>query len=102
MNPDANGTLSPRQAFEDNIRPADLLLRVYRLFESQTEHTDDELLRSLRTLIGASSDEDLILVYNEVFLGLVRERAHMTSATLRRASLKPAAAPVRRGRLHGP
>lgn len=87
MSPEPNGVLSPRQAFEDNIRPAELLLRVYRLFERDTEHTDDELLRSLRTLIGARSDEDLILVYNEIFLGLVRERAQMTSATLRRASL---------------
>ena len=87
MNPELNGTLSPRQAFEDNIRPADLLLRVYRLFERDTEHTDEELLRSLRTLIGADSEEELILVYNEIFLGLVRERAQMTRPTLRRASL---------------
>ena len=87
MNPETNGILSPRQAFEDNIRPAELLLRVYRLFERDTEHTDEELLRSLRTLVGAHAEEDLILVYNEIFLGLVRERAQITGATLRRASL---------------
>ena len=27
-------TLSPRQTFEDNMRPAVLLLRVYRLLDS--------------------------------------------------------------------
>ena len=31
--------LSPRQAFEDNIRPSILLLRVYRLLENDTVHT---------------------------------------------------------------
>ncbi len=87
MSPEPNGVLSPRQAFEDNIRPAELLLRVYRLFERDTDHTDEELLRSLRTLVGANAEEDLILVYNEIFLGLVRERAQITGATLRRASL---------------
>ena len=87
MRPESNASVSPRQAFEDNIRPAELLLRVYRLFERDTEHTDEELLSSLRTLVGAQAEEDLILVYNEIFLGLVRERAQMTSSTLRRASL---------------
>jgi hypothetical protein len=28
--------LSPRQIFEDNIRPAELMLRVYRLLEHDT------------------------------------------------------------------
>jgi RiboL-PSP-HEPN len=80
-------TLSPRQAFEDNIRPADLLLRVYRLLENDTLHTDTELVRSLRSLVGADSQEELVLVYNEIFLGLVREGAQMPGGTLRRPSL---------------
>ncbi len=84
---DLNSSLSPRQAFEDNVRPADLLLRVYRLLESDTVHTDTDLVRSLRALIGADSREEVMLVYNEIFLGLVRERAQMPSATLRRSSL---------------
>ncbi len=79
--------LSPRQAFEDNIRPAELLLRVYRLLESDMVHTDTDLVRSLRTLVGADSGEELMLVYNEIFLGLVRERAQVPSSTLRRSSL---------------
>ena len=40
--------LSPRQIFEDNIRPADLLLKVFRLLEHDAPNTEDALLRSLR------------------------------------------------------
>lgn len=84
---DLDSSLSPRQAFEDNVRPADLLLRVYRLLECDDVHTDTKLVHSLRELIGADSGEEVMLVYNEVFLGLVRERAQMPSTTLRRSSL---------------
>lgn len=85
--PSTNSTLSPRQAFEDNVRPAELLLRVYRLLENDAIHTDTDLVRSLRALVGADSQEELMLVYNEIFLGLVRERAQMPGGTLRPASL---------------
>jgi hypothetical protein len=79
---------SPRQIFEDNIRPAHLLLRVYRLFD-----TDDKLLSegdmvdALRKVVGTDAKEDLMLIYNEVFLGLVREKAQITHSTLKRVSL---------------
>ena len=32
--------LSPRQIFEDNIRPADLLLKVFRLLEHDAPNTE--------------------------------------------------------------
>lgn len=81
-------TLSPRQTFEDNMRPADLLLRVYRLLDSNDQIlTEGEMVTSLRKVVQASDDEELMLVYNEVFLGLVRERAQMTRSTLRQATL---------------
>lgn len=81
-------TLSPRQTFEDNMRPAELLLRVYRLLDSNDDiKTEGEMLDSLRGLIGAQRGEDLLLVYNEIFLGLVRERAQMPRSTLRQATL---------------
>ena len=79
--------LSPRQAFEDNIRPAELLLRVYRLLENDTVHTSGEMLKSLRTTIGASADEDLMMIYNEIFLGLVREKADIHSSNFKKSSL---------------
>ena len=33
--------LSPRQIFEDNIRPADLLLKVFRLLEHDALSTEE-------------------------------------------------------------
>lgn len=81
-------TLSPRQTFEDNIRPAELLLRVYRLLESRDDITDRrELLDALRSIVNAAADEDLMLIYNEIFVGLVRERAQIPRSTLRQATL---------------
>jgi len=49
--------LSPRQIFEDNIRPADLLLKVFRLLEHDALNTEEALLRSLRDLVKAEEDE---------------------------------------------
>ena len=81
-------TLSPRQTFEDNMRPAVLLLHVYRLLDSNDNIlTEGGLLDALREITQASADEDLILIYNEIFLGLVRERAQLPRSTLRRATL---------------
>jgi AcrR family transcriptional regulator len=81
-------TLSPRQTFEDNMRPAVLLLRVYRLLDSKDNiRTEGELLDALREIVQASTDEDLMLIYNELFLGLVRERAQLPRSTLRQATL---------------
>jgi len=80
--------LTPRQAFEDNMRPAHLLLRVYRLLDSNDNiQTDGELVGGLRKLTQAAQDEELLLIYNEVFLGLVREAAQMTKPNLLRRSL---------------
>ena len=79
--------ISPRQAFEDNVRPAELLLHVYRLFENDQLHTDGDLVKALRGVIGASADEQLLLIYNEIFLGLVRERAQMPPAAFKRTAL---------------
>ena len=49
--------LSPRQIFEDNIRPADLLLKVFRLLEHDALNTEEDLLRPLRQLAKAEKDE---------------------------------------------
>lgn len=79
---------SPRQTFEDNIRPAELLLRVYRLLDTNDQlQTDGQLVESLRSVVKASKDEDLLVVYNELFLGLVREGAQVPRSTLRRSTL---------------
>ena len=79
--------LSPRQIFEDNIRPAELLLKVYRLLEHDEPCTDADVVKSLRKLVNADEDEGLMVIYNEVFLGLIRERAQVPPASLRRSAL---------------
>ncbi|MFN9370295.1 MAG: hypothetical protein ACK6D3_00210 [Planctomycetaceae bacterium] len=79
--------LSPRQIFEDNIRPADLLLKVYRLLEHDAPNTEEGMLRTLRDLVQADTDEGLMVIYNEVFLGLIRERAEVPPASIKRSAL---------------
>ena len=61
--------LSPRQIFEDNIRPADLLLKVFRLLEHDALNTEEALLRSLRELVKAEADESLLVISNGIFFG---------------------------------
>ena len=79
--------LSPRQIFEDNIRPADLLLKVYRLLEHDALDTEDDLLRSLRELVRAEKDESLLVISNGIFLGLIRELAEVPPASIKRSAL---------------
>ncbi|MGH9822592.1 MAG: hypothetical protein ACREDR_05005 [Blastocatellia bacterium] len=79
--------LSPRQAFEDNMRPAELLLRVYRLLENDALQTSGAMLADLRKVVGCDDNEELLLLYNEVFLGLIRERAQIPAAALKRSAL---------------
>jgi hypothetical protein len=81
-------TLSPRQTFEDNMRPAQLLLKVYRLLDSNdTIMTEGKLVSAMRGVLQTTSDEYLLLICNELFLGLVRERAGMAPVVLRQATL---------------
>ena len=79
--------ITPRQAFEDNMRPAELLLRVYRLLENDFVHTEGEMVNALRSVVGAHGDEELMIIYNEIFLGLIRERAQIPSSALKRSAL---------------
>ena len=79
--------LSPRQIFEDNIRPAELLLKVYRLLEHDEPCQEADLLDSLRSLVHADEREGLMVIYNEIFLGLIRERAQLPQGAIRRTAL---------------
>jgi hypothetical protein len=63
--------LRPRQIFEDNIRPADLLLKVFRLLEHAL-NTEETLLVSLRELVKTEKDDSLLVISNGIFLGLIR------------------------------
>src|SRR5438132_5683938 len=79
--------LSPRQIFEDNIRPADLLLKVFRLLDHDALNTEADLQRALRDLVKADEDEGLMVIYNEIFLGLIRERAEIPPPSIKRSAL---------------
>jgi hypothetical protein len=70
------------------MRPAELLLHVYRLLDcNDSIQSEGDLLDALRKIVQAPSDEDLMLICNEIFLGLVRERAQLPRSTLRQATL---------------
>ena len=59
---------SPRQTFEDNIRPAQLLLHVYRLFDTNnTTYDYDGLAKELKGIVGAQEDEYVQIIINEIF-----------------------------------
>jgi hypothetical protein len=79
--------LTPRQIFEDNIRPADLLLKVFRLLDHDALNTEESLLRSLRELVKAEKDESLIVISNGIFLGLIRELAEVPPASIKHSAL---------------
>lgn len=79
--------LTPRQMLEDNIRPADLLLKVYRLLEHDAPTTEAELVRSLRDIVKAGEEESLLIISNGIFLGLIRELAEVPPASLKRSAL---------------
>jgi hypothetical protein len=79
---------APWQFFEDTFRPAKLLLDVYRLLENEGVRTDHEWISSLRPLVGARDEEELLLIWNGVFLGLVMEAAAVQKASLRCEVLK--------------
>ncbi len=80
-------TVRPIQVFQQNIRPAELLLQVYKLLEGEEISTEKDMIDSLRLVVGAKPDEDLMLIYNHLFVGLVRESARMTRSDLKRTTL---------------
>jgi hypothetical protein len=74
--------------FESNFRSAETLLKVYRLLETpngpQTEHA---LMQRVRDLLMANKDEELVLLINELFFGVVRENADVRHTIFKRDNL---------------
>jgi hypothetical protein len=95
--------LNPLTVFDDNLRPAQLMLQVYRLLDANdTILSSGEMVETMRGVIKASTNEELMLVYNELFLGLVRERAQMPPLCLASCDALPSVAAVSRSVLHSP
>ncbi len=77
-----------RTIFETNFRSAETLLKIHRLLASDHgPQVNHELLNDIRHLLGTTADEELILLLNDLFLGVVRERADVRVAFFRDASL---------------
>ena len=76
-----------RQIFEDNIRPADLLLKVFRLLEHDAPTPKTRLVEDRCGRWSRRKDEGLIVIYNEIFLGLIRERAEVPPASIKHSAL---------------
>jgi hypothetical protein len=82
-------TLSPIAAFDDLIRPAKLLLNLYRLLDADDRVLrEGEIVERLRTLVGANPEEELLVVHHLMATAVVRDRAGFRSGDLRRAALK--------------
>jgi len=78
----------PIESFRDAIRPAQLMVEVFVLLDSPDgPRSDDELVMKLRALIDSPVAEELLLIRNEMFIGLVREAAPLKKAQLKTASL---------------
>lgn len=79
---------TPFADFETNFRSAETLLKVYRLLDTpdgpQTQHA---LMQKVRELLMARDDEEIIVLVNELFLGIVRENADVRPAIFRPDSL---------------
>lgn len=76
------------QFFEETFRPAKLLIEVYRLLDNDGIQTEGDWIKQLRPLVGAGGSEELMLLWNGVFLGLVMEAASVRKSSLRRDVLK--------------
>ena len=80
--------IRPIQKLEDDLAPARLMLRVYRLLDCQDAiQTDGDFVERIRGAIEAASSEDLMILQNEIFLGIVRERADVRRSDLKSATL---------------
>lgn len=64
------------------------MLDVYRLLDCGDEIlTDGDFVNRLRELVKATAAEDLMVVQNEIFLGLIREKSGLPKSALKRATL---------------
>lgn len=76
-----------REIFEDTMRPAEMLVRVYRLLENERVETFGEMIQAIRSAVGGKDDEQCLLIYNEIFVGLVRERADIPATAFKSSAL---------------
>lgn len=75
--------LAPRTLFESHFRSADVLLKVYRLLEATEVNEQGLMIDQVRTVLAANHDEPMLFFLNDVFVGVVRERAQLPRSFFR-------------------
>jgi len=80
--------MRPITVFESHFKAAQVMLKVYRLLDSDVNQTEqDSLVPQLREMMSSEPDEPLVLLLNDLFLGAVRERADLAPAFFGRPNL---------------
>jgi hypothetical protein len=68
--------VQPITIFESHFQAAEMLLKVHRLLRNDASQDEISLVRPLLLeAVGCSADEDVVVLLNDLFAGLVRERA---------------------------
>lgn len=70
--------MQPITVFESHFEAAQVMLKVYRLFESEIDPAGEHsFVPKLREMMDCETGEPLVLLLNDLFLGAVRERADL-------------------------
>ena len=79
--------MKPLTVFESHFRAAQALLKVYRLLEHDEPRDSADLVAKLRESLALGSDEAVVLLFNDMLVGIVRERAEAPPAFFRQLNL---------------
>src|SRR5262245_50265097 len=80
--------MQPITMFESHFRAAEVLLKVYRLLDSEIDDGRRiDYLPRLLEIANIDRQEPVVLLLNDLFLGLVRERAALPATFFRRSNL---------------
>ncbi len=80
--------MQPITVFESHFKAAQVMLKVYRLLDSEVDQSDnDSFVPKLREMMSWETDEPLVVLLNDLFMGAVRERADLPSSFFGRTNL---------------
>ena len=78
---------APRTLFDSYFRSADVLLKVYRLLEVNETPGSNQVAEQIRNLLPAEPDEVLVCLLNDLFVGIVRERAQLPASFFKQQNM---------------
>lgn len=78
---------APRTLFDSYFRSADVLLKVYRLLEAENISDHGQIVDDFRQLLAIAQDEAMLCLLNDVFVGVVRERAQLPNGFFQRHNI---------------